>query len=183
MVESSRRERSSNERRNPSPLNTPRFFPREEGEKYFSSIPSSLLLSSFRFIRSPVGESTPENREALARNQATTRLEPKRRVERKLHPFPSNRINRGVLAAVDRGASSLRRFPRNLEMRNATTTHRIFPFVRFDEIEYWWPFFCFRWPRSIGERLHEITINEGASTGRWRKKGCICMRARRQGFE
>lgn len=120
MVESSRRERSSNERRNPSPLNTPRFFPREEGEKYFSSIPSSLLLSSFRFIRSPVGESTPENREALARNQATTRLEPKRRVERKLHPFPSNRINRGVLAAVDRGASSLRRLPRNLEMRNTT---------------------------------------------------------------
>lgn len=43
--------RSSNERRNPSPLNIPlrRFFPREEGEKYF---PSILLLSSFRFIRS-----------------------------------------------------------------------------------------------------------------------------------
>lgn len=107
----------------------PSILPARRGRKILFFDPSSCLpLHSF-----PGGESTPENREALARNQATTRLETnpraRRRVERKLHP---NRINRGVLAAVDARPS-----------RNASSSDRTRVFLSFfssfrqcdDEIE------------------------------------------------
>lgn len=89
------------------PLLLRRFFPREEGEKYFSSIPPPV----FRFIRSPAENRHPKiarHWHAIKRrHEFETNPRARRRVERKLHP---NRINRGVLAAVDarpsRNASS-----------------------------------------------------------------------------
>ncbi len=132
----------------------------------FLRFSSSLPFASFV----PGGESTPENREALARNQATTFCAESSRTEKggeETPPLPlSNRINRGVLAAVD--ASSLRRLPRIS-----------FPFVRFDNRGL--PISS----RSIGKRLHETTINEGAPAGRWREKGVsrVCALVDRVAFE
>lgn len=130
----------------------PSILPARRGRKILFFDPSSCLpLHSL-----PGGESTPENREALARNQATTRLETnpraRRRVERKLHP---NRINRGVLAAVDarpsRNASSF--------CHDFRSNASFFLFSSFrqcdDEIEAC-HFFSIN-----GGKINKITINEG----------------------
>lgn len=127
-----------------------RFFPREEGEKYFSSSSSFLSLHSF-----PGGESTPRKSRGIGTQSSDNETLAEKG---KLHPFPSNRINRGVLAAVDRAVVAIERVSQksgHTEMRN--TARHLFSLCSFrSTMRRNNHFFSVASRLSIGKRLHEI---------------------------